>query len=317
MSQSHSDESDNVSDNVSETNSDKPKSRARSGRTLLAIAIALGLGAAMALAGSQGSAALASMPAFAACALLAFVVQWLVFIPSFFAQTEKYYDLTGSLTYLSVAALAASVHAGPRALLLAALIALWALRLGSFLFLRIRDAGSDSRFDRIKTNFLRFLLTWTLQGLWVVMTAAAAVAAMTAEDRVPLGPVAALGLLLWAVGFGVEVVADNQKRRFRRDPANRGRFISEGLWAWSRHPNYFGEILLWFGVALIALPALSGWQYCTLLSPLFVYLLLTRVSGVPLLEAQARERWGDDPDYRAYRDSTPVLWPRPPRRHRG
>jgi steroid 5-alpha reductase family enzyme len=282
------------------------------GRSLKGILIALGLGAVMAFAGSQGGAFIGPLPAFAACALLAFTVQWLVFIPAFITQSEKYYDFTGSLTYLSVAALAANVHGDPRSLLLGALIAVWALRLGTFLFLRIRAAGSDSRFDSIKGDPVRFLLTWTLQGLWVVMTAAAALAAMTAQTRVPLGPIAGAGLLLWAAGFAIEVVADNQKRHFRRDPDNRGRFIRHGLWAWSRHPNYFGEILLWLGVAIIALPALSGWQYLTLLSPLFVFLLLTRVSGIPPLEAQAGKRWGDDPDYRAYRDSTPVLWPRPP-----
>jgi steroid 5-alpha reductase family enzyme len=291
--------------------------KTRAGRSLIAVAIAVALGALMAAAGSQGGGRLGPLPAFAACALLAFCVQWLAFIPAYLSQSEKYYDLTGSLTYLSVAALGASVYADARALLLAALIAVWALRLGSFLFLRIRDAGSDSRFDRIKTSFPRFLLTWTLQGLWVVMTAAAALAAMTSETRVAPGPLAVAGLGVWLLGFAIEVVADNQKRRFRRDPGNRGRFIRHGLWAWSRHPNYAGEILLWLGVAIIALPALSGWQYLTLLSPLFVYLLLTRVSGVPLLEAQAGERWGDDPAYRDYRDNTPVLWPRPPRRGNG
>ena len=124
---------------------------------------------------------------------------------------------------------------------------------------------------------------------------------------------AAVGLAVWAIGFGIEVVADRQKREFRRQPGNRGRFITTGLWAWSRHPNYFGEITLWTGVALLAAPVLSGWQYLTLVSPLFVYLLLTRVSGIPLLEARAEERWGSDPAYRAYRDRTPPLFLRPPR----
>ncbi len=120
--------------------------------------------------------------------------------------------------------------------------------------------------------------------------------------------------MVWLVGFGIEVAADDQKRAFRADPANRGRFITTGLWAWSRHPNYFGEITLWVGVALVALPALSGWQHLTLVSPLFVGLLLTRVSGVPLLEARGQATWGDDPEYRDYVARTPVLVLRPPRR---
>jgi steroid 5-alpha reductase family enzyme len=108
-------------------------------------------------------------------------------------------------------------------------------------------------------------------------------------------------------------VADRQKRRFRADPNNRERFIQSGLWAWSRHPNYVGEITLWVGIAFIALPVLAGWQYVTLVSPVFVYVLLTRISGVPLLEDRSEKKWGGNPEYRAYRDRTPVLFPRPSR----
>lgn len=111
-------------------------------------------------------------------------------------------------------------------------------------------------------------------------------------------------------GFAVEVVSERQKRRFRQDPANAERFITTGLWAWSRHPNYVGEIVLWVGIALIAIPALSGWQFITLISPLFVYLLLTRISGIPPLESRALKRWGKDPVFRAYMARTPVLFPR-------
>jgi len=116
-------------------------------------------------------------------------------------------------------------------------------------------------------------------------------------------------VLVWLVGFGFEVVADRQKRRFRSDPDNEGEFIRSGLWRLSRHPNYFGEIVLWVGVALVALPALEGWQHVTLVSPLFVYLLLTRVSGIPMLEEKADERWGGREDYERYKRETPVLWP--------
>jgi steroid 5-alpha reductase family enzyme len=155
-------------------------------------------------------------------------------------------------------------------------------------------------------------MAWTLQGLWVFLTLAAALAAITSERSLPLGIVAWVGLAIWIAGFAIEATADAQKQAFRSDPANRGRFIRSGLWAWSRHPNYFGEITLWVGVALIALPILSGWQYLTLISPVFVYLLLTRVSGIPMLEARADERWGGDADYEDYKARTPVLFPRPP-----
>jgi steroid 5-alpha reductase family enzyme len=245
---------------------------------------------------------------------LAFLIQWLAFIPAFSLQTEKFFDLTGSLTYITV--VAAAVILTPivdgRALLLGGMVAVWAVRLGSFLFTRIRAAGEDRRFREIKPSFARFLLTWTLQGLWVSLTLAAALAALTSTYRVKLGFFALIGFLVWLFGFGIEVIADRQKRRFKAMPENEGKFINMGLWAWSRHPNYFGEIVLWIGVAIVALPVLQGWQYLTLISPIFVILLLTRVSGIPMLETRADEKWGGQAEYEAYKANTPVLIPRPP-----
>jgi steroid 5-alpha reductase family enzyme len=280
---------------------------ARSIPVILAIAAAIGW------AGSQGGQRIGEIPVFALCGVLCFALNWLVFVHAYAAQTERYFDLTGSLTYLTVVACGLALgNRDPRALLLALLVGLWALRLGSFLFARIRRDGADRRFDALKPDFARFLLTWTLQGLWVFLTISCGLAAMTTATPVRLGPLAALGTAIWIAGFAIEAIADRQKRLFRADPANRDRFITGGLWAWSRHPNYCGEILLWVGVALIALPALSGWPLVTLVSPLFVYLLLTRVSGIPLLESRANARWGSDPDYQAYKTRTPLLWLRPP-----
>lgn len=287
----------------------------RERRAVVGLVVGVALGAAVAVAGSQGGATVAGWPVFALCAALSFAINWLVFVPSFLRQTEHYFDLTGSLTYVTlvVTALVLGGATDARTLLLAALVVIWAGRLGTFLFARIRRDGRDGRFDAIKPSLPRFLLTWTLQGVWVLLTLAPALAAMTTRQPRPLDLFAAVGTAVWAIGFGIEVVADSQKRAFRRQPGNRGRFITTGLWAWSRHPNYFGEITLWTGVALLAAPVLGGWQYMTLVSPLFVYLLLSRVSGIPLLEVRAEEKWGGDPDYRAYRDRTPTLVPRPPR----
>jgi steroid 5-alpha reductase family enzyme len=292
----------------------------RTRQALLALPAILLAGATIAWAGSQGGSEIGGRPLFALCGALAFGVNWLVFLPAYFYQTERYFDLTGSLTYLSLVGTAAWLGPGrSRGLLLAALVAIWATRLGLFLFLRIRADGSDGRFDRIKPDFVRHLMVWSLQGLWVFITLSCALAALTSASpdvgSAPeaLGLFAFLGTALWTVGFGIEVVADRQKRAFRRDPANQEKFITSGLWAWSRHPNYFGEITLWLGIAFIAFPALSGWQYATLISPLFVFVLLTKISGVPMLEARGKLRWGGDPDYRAYVDGTPSLIPRPPR----
>ncbi len=280
----------------------------------LGTAAALAVGAAIAYAGGQDSVYWHGWPLFVYCAFVAYAVQWLVFVPSFLAHTERFFDLTGALTFLTVTALALWAGTGDkRAGVLALLVAVWAIRLGSFLFLRVRRDGTDGRFDELKYSFPRFLMTWTLQGLWVLLTLAAGLAAMTATRSVPLGALAWIGVGLWLAGFAIEAAADAQKRAFSRDPENRGRFITTGLWAWSRHPNYFGEITLWVGVALIAAEALSGWRWVTLVSPLFVFVLLNFISGVPLLEARGKKRWGDDPQFQAYKARTPVLVPRPPR----
>jgi len=274
-----------------------------------AIGAAILIGVLVALTGSSGGLRWGNFPIFAWGALLIFLVQWVVFVPSWFAHTEHFFDLTGSLTYLAVVALALISHGSvnPYSLLVAAMVTAWALRLGAFLASRVRATGSDSRFDAMKYQFAWFLMTWTLQGLWVLLTAGAALAAITSPENRGIDGLVLLGVALWALGFGIEVVADEQKRRFRSRPENRNRFIDTGLWARSRHPNYFGEILLWFGVAVAAFPALSGWNMVTLVSPLFVWLLLTRVSGVPLLESAADRRWAHDPEYEAYKVSTPVL----------
>jgi steroid 5-alpha reductase family enzyme len=252
------------------------------------------------------------MPLFAGLVGLAFLIQWIVFIPSYVRQTEHFFDLTGSATYITVTVLAVvlSPVIDGRSLLLLALVVVWALRLGSFLFRRVHKAGKDGRFDDLKPFFLRFLNTWTLQGLWVAFTLAAVLAAITTTTRKELDIFALVGFLIWLLGFAIEVVADSQKNRFRANLENTDKFIQTGLWAWSRHPNYFGEIVLWIGVAVIALPVLRGWQWVTLISPLFVTLLLTRVSGVPMLEKRADGKWGGQEDYEAYKARTPVLIPR-------
>jgi steroid 5-alpha reductase family enzyme len=269
----------------------------------------------LAFAGSQGSYVVSGVPLFAMCIALAFIIQWVAFIPAFIRKTEKFYDLTGGITYVTVIMVAVllSPTVDTRSYLLLAIVAVWASRLSLFLFRRVRRAGSDGRFDKIKLSFPRFLVAWTLQGLWVSCSLAAALAAIASETKLELDIFAAIGLLVWLMGFGIEVIADQQKSRFRAAPENTGRFITTGLWSWSRHPNYFGEIVLWIGVAIIALPILSGWQLLTLSSPVFITLLLTRISGVPLLEARADEKWGGQADYEEYKSKTSILILRPPR----
>jgi steroid 5-alpha reductase family enzyme len=274
------------------------------------------IAAGLAFAGSQGGYDISGFPIYALCIAVAFVIQWIAFVPAYLYRTEKFYDLTGSVTYITVIAIAIllSPVVDARSLLLLGIIAIWAIRLGSFLFMRIQAAGEDRRFREIKKSFARFLLTWTLQGLWVAFSLAAALAAITSTLRLDLELFAILGFLVWLLGFGFEVIADSQKSKFKSLPENKDKFIKTGLWSWSRHPNYFGEIVLWIGVAIIALPILRGWQWVTLISPVFIIILLTRISGVPLLEKRADEKWGGQPEYEAYKAGTSVLIPMPPKK---
>ena len=284
--------------------------------SVVAVAVSLALGAAIAAAGSDGGEELGGLPTFVWLVIVAFGVNLAVYIPSFLKRTEHYFDLTGSITYVTVIVVAITTTSDldARTVILGAAIGLWAGRLGTFLFRRVTRDGGDGRFDTLKLDSLVFLRVWVLQGLWVTITAGAALAAMTSGTKQDLGIVGVGGLMLWVVGFVIEVTADRQKSAFKANKTNDGRFIATGLWAWSRHPNYFGEITLWLGIAILAVPALDGWQVATLISPLFVFVLLTRVSGVPLIERRGLKRWGDDPEYQAYLAKTPVLMLRPPSR---
>ena len=284
-------------------------------QSLIAIPLSVLIAIGLAWAASQGGYTVAGIPIFTLVVAIAFIIQWLAFIHAYWKRTQAFYDLIGSLTNTTVILI--SVLLTPvvdsRAWLLAGFISIWAGRLGYFLVSRIRLDGEDRRFRELKLSFLRYLLTWTMQGLWVSFTLAAALATITSTLKAPLDMFAVTGVLLWLVGFTIEVVADKQKRDFRAKPENKDKFISTGLWAWSRHPNYFGEIVLWIGIAMIAFPVLRGWQYVTLGSPVFVAILLTRISGIPMLETYADKKWGGQPEFEAYKARTSAIIPRLPK----
>ena len=245
--------------------------------------------------------------------ILAFIIQWIAFLPAYIFQTEKFYDLTGSLTYLSVIwySLTSSsnyfANLNVANIIIVLLITLWAVRLGSFLFMRIHKDGEDKRFRTIKPSATQFFMTWTLQGLWVSLCSMCALTAISSDSGIVINTLFYLGLGLFIFGFVTEVIADKQKTAFRSIPENRDKFITTGLWAKSRHPNFFGEIVLWTGIAVMSFSSLTGLQYLTLISPVFTYLLLVYVSGVRMLEAQADKKWGDNEEYIKYKTETPVL----------
>ena len=285
-------------------------------KSLIGIIISLIIAAFILFSGSQGSLSFEGLPLFAVCGVIGFVLHWTIFIPSYAFQTEHYFDLIGSLSYIAtvITAILLNPSLDIRDWIICSMIMLWAVRLGSFLFWRVKTVGQDKRFTVMKTKFTWFLLTWTLGGLWVLVTMAAGLAALTSNTTIELNILGYIGIALWLFGFAVEVIADTQKSQFKKDPNNQGRFITSGLWSWSQHPNYFGEIILWFGLALLAFPVLSGWQLVTLVSPVFVYFLLTKVSGIPILDRMAIEKWGLDSEYIAYAKETSKLILIPPKK---
>ncbi len=285
--------------------------------SILSIIATLSVGLIIGYVGSAGSLIFNGYPLFILCAFIPFIIHWIVFIPSMIKQTEHYFDLMGSISYVVTCLIALyltsiSTDLSLRSIIIALLIIVWAVRLGSFLFLRVKREGRDNRFNVMKTKFWWFLFTWTLGGLWVFVTMCAGLAAITSGNSVNLfsHPLDFIGLGLWVMGFVIEVVADNQKTKFRSNPENSHIFINEGLWKRSRHPNYFGEISLWLGITIIALPVLSGLQLITLISPIFVFILLTRISGVSMQEARAKKKWKDNIEYQEYLKNTPMLFPK-------
>ena len=231
-------------------------------------------------------------------------------------RTDKVTDLSYSLSFV---VLTVVLFIWGRGLLFAhivtaVLICAWGIRLGAYLFARILKTGVDHRFDDMRYRPLRFARFWALQALtvWVVMLPAIRLFSRPGSSAVPW--VSIVGFGLWVIGFSVEVVSDAQKSAFKKDPANRNRFIASGLWRYSRHPNYFGESLLWWGLFVAAVPFLSGWDFLVAIGPLYLTLLLLFVSGVPLLEKSAASKYGKDTDYLEYKRRTSIFLLLPPRR---
>ena len=274
----------------------------------------------IALLSSENGYTVMGIPSLIFCAIYSFGIHWIFFIHAYSYQTEHYFDATGSFTYISLSLILIinSINnysdngLNIYSLIIGSMVIIWAMRLGSFLFKRVKEVGQDIRFIEMKKDFFWFLMTWTLSGLWVFLTYAAGLLAMTSVSIENSFShyhyfCLILGSLFWVIGFLIEVISDHQKKVFRRNESNKGKFIKTGLWAWSRHPNYFGNILLWFGIFVFC----YGYDVplWTIIGPLWTTFLLLFVSGIPLLEASADKKYGDDPEYLQYKSNTSVLVP--------
>ena len=242
--------------------------------------------------------------------LFIFLIHLLIFVPSYYFQTEKFFDLTGTISYVSSVFFiffktntVNSINLG--SLALSTFIIIWSLRLGTFLFLRIKKAGKDRRFNEIKKSFSWFFMTFSLSGMWVTICSICALTGIA--NGIIFSSTTIIGIIIFIIGFTIEIIADSQKTKFRAMDDNKDKFISIGLWKYSRHPNYLGEIILWLGISLISFSSLEGLQYITLISPIFTYLLLVKVSGINLLEKSGEKKWGHLDSYKSYKENTPRL----------
>ena len=243
--------------------------------------------------------------------LYIFLIHLLIFVPSYFFQTEKFFDLTGTISYVSSVLFiffksntVESINLG--SLVLSTFIIIWSLRLGTFLFLRIKKAGKDSRFNEIKKSFSWFFMTFSVSGMWVTICSICALTGIA--NGIIFSSITIIGIVIFLIGFTIEIIADSQKTKFRANDDNKDKFISSGLWKYSRHPNYLGEIILWLGISLISFSSLEGFQYITLISPIFTYLLLVNVSGINFLEKSGKKKWGHLESYKKYLKETPRLF---------
>ena len=268
------------------------------------------------LASSQNGVSYNNYPISIICMALSFIIHWLVFIPSYFYKTEKFYDITGTVAYLSILLTTAYLInlVNDEGILLRSIISIifvmiWAIRLGIFLFKRVIKVGEDKRFEHAKKSFSKFLMFFNISALWVFLTIVNVLTMIINNSDSVTDLFFIIGVSIAIIGFIIEVVADMQKRIFRTNISNKGQFISSGLWSISRHPNYFGEMMIWVGMSFVTIPILIGWQFITLISPIFVIFLLTKVSGINLLEASANDKWGADKNYQDYKDKTSVLIP--------
>ena len=243
--------------------------------------------------------------------LFIFLIHLLIFVPSYYFQTEKFFDLTGTISYVSSVLFIffksnniESINLG--SLVLSTFIIIWSLRLGTFLFLRIKKAGKDRRFNEIKKSFSWFFMTFSVSGMWVTICSICALTGIA--NGIIFSTTTIIGIIIFLIGFTIEIIADSQKTKFRAKEDNKDKFISIGLWKYSRHPNYLGEIILWLGISLISFSSLGGFQYITLISPIFTYLLLVNVSGINFLEKSGKKKWGHLESYKKYLKETPRLF---------
>ncbi|MCB9834765.1 DUF1295 domain-containing protein [Candidatus Nomurabacteria bacterium] len=240
------------------------------------------------------------------------ISQLIFFVYASSHKTDKLTDLSYGLGFVTVAiyCLSTSPNISSYKLVLLTMIILWGARISTYLLLRIIKTGRDSRFDGIRENFWKFARFWLLQGFSVWVISLPAIYLLSLNQPTEINTWAIIGLIIWLSGVFIETLADLQlyKFRFGNHPETNP-WIDSGLWHYSRHPNYFGEILLWWGIFIYGASYYTGTYWLTIIGPIFITLLITKVSGIPILEKSADQRWGKEIEYKKYQRNTPILIP--------
>jgi len=244
-------------------------------------------------------------------------LQLFFFFIAYTCQFDKVTDIAGSMNFVILAWITFFLQGKYyiRQIVILAFVTTWGFRLGGFLLARVLSRGKDDRFDKLREHFFQFLGFWIFQILWVWIVSLPVIMVNAADVDVPLGSLDYAGFTLWVVGFLIESAADFGKKYFDSKPENRGKHVTGGVWNWSRHPNYFGEIILWLGIFLSSssvYEANTRWAYFSIFSVIFTYFILVYGTGMPPAEQRSNKKWAGKPEWEAYKQRTSVLIPCPP-----
>jgi len=254
------------------------------------------------------------MPDLLTTFVISLLIQAVFFLIAAPLKTDKVTDLSYGLTFIALALILLFQNnpSQPAQLALASMVVVWGIRLAGYLLYRITRIKRDPRFDGIRERFWKFLQFWLFQGIvvWVIMLPVT----LWFGNPGPWRPMMFAAVIVWLAGLLIETVADIQKFRYKTLAGEDARWMASGLWQYSRHPNYFGELLCWWGVFLFTAGDLGVWTWLAVLGPLSLTVILLYVTGIPTLERSAERKWGSDPGYRQYRKTTSMLIPWPPRK---